>query len=83
MVFQLCRYAVFIIIVMGSFALAFYAIFFDCPTPGGNVEENPLQEAFGTVGSALISMFEAGLGEFDFEIFDFVTEYCGRPPWVR
>lgn len=72
----------FIILAMASFALAFYALYFTCEA-GDTNNDRPLHESFKTFGTSLITVFEAALGQFDFEQFDRASEYCNRPEWAR
>lgn len=70
MLSQTLRFGVFIVVVMAGFALAFHAVFFSCNASsalGGN---------FRTFPSALLYVFEAPLGEFDFGDFDNVRDQC-------
>lgn len=70
MLSQTLRFGVFIVVVMAGFALAFHAVFFSCDA------DSPLGGNFGTFPSALLYVFEAPLGEFDFTEFDRVREQC-------
>lgn len=74
MLSQTLRFGVFIVVVMAGFALAFHAVFFLCEDGtllGGN---------FGSFASALLYVFEAPLGEFDFGDFDNVRGQCPDHP---
>lgn len=70
MLSQTLRFGVFIVVVMAGFALAFHAMFFSCDA------DSPLGGNFGTFPSALLYVFEAPLGEFDFTEFDGVRGQC-------
>eukprot|EP00903_Cladosiphon_okamuranus_P011821 g11108.t2 len=70
MMSQTLRFGVFIVIVMAGFALAFHAVFFSCDA------DSDLGRNFRTFSAALLYVFEAPLGEFDFEEFDDVRMQC-------
>eukprot|EP00903_Cladosiphon_okamuranus_P021649 g19903.t1 len=74
MLSQTLRFGVFIVVVMAGFGLAFHAVFFLCDA------YTDLGENFGTFASALLYVFEAPLGEFDFGVFNNVTEQCPNHP---
>lgn len=56
MLFHLVRFSLFMLVVMLSFALAFYALFNTCG------EGSEILSIYGTFGSSLLAMFEAMLG---------------------
>lgn len=55
MMFHLVRFSLFMLVVMLSFALAFYSIYNTCVGA-------ELDSAYGTFGSSLLTMFKAMLG---------------------
>lgn len=61
-------------VVMAGFALAFHAVFFLCEP------DTLLGGSFGTFASALLYVFEAPLGEFDFGDFNDVRGQCPDHP---
>lgn len=62
---QTLRFSVFLVIFMASFALSFHALFHNCD------DGQPLGESFGNFHQALVVVFGAPLGDFDFqELFD-------------
>lgn len=86
MISFLARFSAFIVLVMCSFALAFFTLFSEC-SPDESSEED-LAEAFRTFESSLITVFEAALGQFEIRDFDEEREdphdqFCGKPPAVR
>lgn len=70
MVSHTLRFAAFIVVVVSSFSLAFYALFFTCS------KDSLLGGRFGTFGASVLTVFEAGLGQFDFTDFDDVEVQC-------
>ncbi|CAM9398894.1 unnamed protein product, partial [Laminaria digitata] len=54
MLFHLVRFSLFMLVVMVSFALAFYSIYNTCG--------DEFDSAYGTFGSSLLTMFKAMLG---------------------
>lgn len=69
------RFSAFIAMVMLSFALAFYAVFHTCGA--GSVEPDcGLDDAFGTFGNSLVTVYASALGGPDFAVFDEVGR-CG------
>ena len=73
---HLARFAVFLLVVMASFALAFHALFFTC-----DGVEPSLEDAFGTFWRSMLTMFESMLGGFDFDVLLSADE-CNRPSWA-
>lgn len=89
---ELVQFSVVLLIVMIGFAVSFRAlfgnrtIFVERNLDGCDVSDHPLVEAFGTLRSALLTMFQAMLGEFDFELFNASYdnedgEDCGSVPY--
>lgn len=76
MVGDLSKFAAFLLVPMVSFALAFYALFFTCD------EDAALTISFGTLGDSLVTVFDAALGQFDFDEFNSASEACNRPTWT-
>ncbi len=68
------RFSVFIAIFMCAYALAFHALFFEC------AEGTEIGENFGTFAMALLFVFQAPFGVFDFAIFDRVDDDCPHLP---
>lgn len=84
MVAHLARFSAFVILVMASFALAFHALFAHCANEEIGVGEvNHLEISFGTLGASLVSVFEAALGQFEFDEFSHENNSCGLPPRAR
>lgn len=54
MLFHLARFSLFMLVVMVSFALAFFSLYNTC--------DGDLFSAFGTMGKSMISMFTAMIG---------------------
>lgn len=54
MLFHLARFSVFMLVIMASFALAFFSLYGSC--------NGELGTAYATPGVALLSMFKAMLG---------------------
>ena len=73
------RFAVFIVVVMmTSFALAFYSLFFSCE------EGSELYMFFGKFHRALLTVFAAALGEFGTIIdyyFDLIEDHWFIMPY--
>lgn len=82
----MARFSVFVAIIMCSFALAFFALFSSCSA--GLDQEKNLAESFQDFGAALITVFEAALGQFNIrELFggEGLEEselICGRPAGI-
>ncbi|CAM9575982.1 unnamed protein product, partial [Laminaria digitata] len=76
MLFHLARFSLFMLVVMVSFALAFFSLYGSC--------EGDLSSAYGSMGQSLLAMFTAMLGgEYpDFDVFDeYDPNACRGPPW--
>lgn len=63
MISHLARFSVFVIVIMTSFALAFSVLFMRCYD-----ENTKLDSAYGSLSSSILTMFQAMLGDFDFEV---------------
>lgn len=66
------HFAVFIIVIMTSFGLAFNSIFFSCE------EGSELDMLFGEFHRALLTVFGAALGEFGtiLDYFSYIEDQC-------
>lgn len=74
MLSQTLRFSVFVIMFMVSFALALHALFFKCN------DDTYLGESFGSFVQALVFVFGAPLGDFEFENFFDTEVQCPKHP---
>lgn len=76
LMFHTIRFSAFIVVILTSFALAFYALFISCD------EDSNLFIKFGTFPSALLTIFAAALGEFGdiIEELKDIDIQCGEIP---
>lgn len=89
MLTQLAQFSVVLMLVMLGFAFCFNALYgrdsflIEALLETCNVNDHPITEEFGTIGQALLTMFESMLGEFSFEPFyigyqDAEGQECGE-----
>lgn len=79
MLFHLLRFSVFLVVIMTSFAVAFFAMFSICRDDDDETELNDLGTQFKTLSSSLLFTFDAMLGSPGFDLFK--EESCGGPTW--
>lgn len=63
---------------MSSFALAFFILFLDCYS-----NDSDVMAAFGSVDKSMLTLFQAMLGGFEFEVLIKADDDCGRPQWAN
>lgn len=73
MLSHLVHFSVFLLVLITSFALTFYGLYSSC------VDGN---ESYGTLADALLSMFKAMLGDFDFDDLRPSTD-CKHPDFAE
>lgn len=78
MLSHLARFSFFVVVIMFSFAVAFYVLFLGCYD-----EDVDIQEAHGSLENSMLTLFEAMLGTFEFHVLLNANDSCGRPNWAN
>lgn len=79
MLSHLLRFSVFLVVIMTSFAVTFFAIFSTCRDSDDVVELNDIGKQFKSVSSSLLFTFDAMLGSPGFDLFK--DESCAGSDW--
>lgn len=72
------RFSLFVIVIMFSFAVAFYVFFFTCYE-----HDELVQGGYGTVERSMLTLFFAMLGDFDIDVLLMARDTCERPTWTN